>query len=340
MVSLTPALAKEYEALWASCEIDYQPEIARQSAAKLLKNKARYQGVSSVTGVPWYWIAICHNRESSGNFLGVLHNGEKIIGTGRKTKLVPAGRGPFATWEEAAIDALKIKGLDKNVEWNVGRFWYECERFNGFGYRNKGVPSPYLWSHTNHYKDFAGDMDKGGGKYVADHVYDPSVHDTQFGCAAILKALIALDPEITFGQAAPAAVGQPLRQPEPLPEPLATQPVVQPKPEVSEVQPPSKPSIPAGATGSGAAAVATGGLLLLGLPWYYAVGLAVVGAGLLYTLYRISKSKGLPKEKGPKSLSGKSDTTKEVGRSKKPNSPPLSPPAKGGLYPTRSEESK
>ena len=75
------------------------------AAAKLLRNKVRYEKVGKPLGIPWWWIAICHHRESSGNFAGVLHNGEHIIGTGRKTRLVPAGRGPFASWEEAAVDA-------------------------------------------------------------------------------------------------------------------------------------------------------------------------------------------------------------------------------------------
>jgi len=48
------------------------------------------------------------------------------------------------------------------------------------GYRNKGVSNPYLYSGTNLYSS---------GKYVRDHVYDPSVKDKQLGVLAMLGAL-------------------------------------------------------------------------------------------------------------------------------------------------------
>ena len=297
MISFTPKLKAEYEALWASCEIDYEPRIADSAAARLLKSKGRYQKVEALTGVPWYWIAIVHEREAGGSFSGVLHNGEKIIGTGRKTKLVPSGRGPFATWEEAAVDALAIKGLTKGVDWNVGRFWYECERFNGFGYRNKGVPSPYLWSHTNHYKDFAGDKGPGGGKYVADHVYDPNVHDKQLGAAAVLIALMKLDSSITFGRPSPQPPAQLVTQSTPASD--------QPTPEKSTIPGPSNlhPSVPSSGIG-------LLGLVLAWLTqhWWVAVPAILLGVG--YWLWRKSQSKGLPKGSNPKPASVQSEPTK------------------------------
>lgn len=75
-------------------------------AARIEANRSRYEVVSKATGVPWDVIGVIHYRESSGSFAGVLHNGQKIIGTGKKTTLVPKGRGPFSTWEDAAVDAL------------------------------------------------------------------------------------------------------------------------------------------------------------------------------------------------------------------------------------------
>jgi lysozyme family protein len=91
---------------------------------------------------------------------------------GRKTKLVPAGRGPFATWEDAATDALKLKGLHKITDWSIERMGYEGERFNGLGYVGKGVNSAYLW---------AGSTLEQSGKYVADHVWNKSFDDPQIG---------------------------------------------------------------------------------------------------------------------------------------------------------------
>jgi hypothetical protein len=118
-------------------------------------------------------------RESSCNFAGVLHNGEHIIGTGRKTTLVPKGRGPFSSWSEAAIDAIKLHGLHKIADWPIERLLYEAERFNGWGYLRRG-PSPYVWAGTNWYK---------AGKYIADGVYSATHVDSQLGVAIIWKQL-------------------------------------------------------------------------------------------------------------------------------------------------------
>lgn len=149
---------------------EYQGAIDR--AARLIAaNKGRYRAIQKATGVPWAWIGAVHMRESSCNFDGVLHNGEKIIGTGEVTSLVPSGRGPFDTWEEAAIDALKLKGLEKVKDWSPERVAYEAERFNGFGYRGRHA-SPYVWSGTNLYNR---------GKYTSDGNYDASHKDAQLG---------------------------------------------------------------------------------------------------------------------------------------------------------------
>lgn len=77
------------------------------AAETIIANQDKYEEVEKETGVPWQIIAAIHHREGSLDFKTVLHNGERIIGTNKKTKLVPAGHGPFATWSEGAIDALK-----------------------------------------------------------------------------------------------------------------------------------------------------------------------------------------------------------------------------------------
>lgn len=150
--------------------------------AKIRASRSRYEAVAAKTGVPWDVIAVIHYREISGNFAGVLHNGQKIIGTGKKTTLVPKGRGPFSTWEQAAIDALMNchPYAGKNKDWSLAGTLEILERYNGLGYRNKGVPSPYLWAGTDQYVK---------GKYVADGKYDPNHVDQQLGVAALLIAL-------------------------------------------------------------------------------------------------------------------------------------------------------
>ena len=166
---------------WETAQFTRSTKINEQTA-NISANRARYEVVSKATGVPWDVIGVIHYRESSLNFAGVLHNGQKIIGTGKKTTLVPKGRGPFVSWEEAAIDALMncAPYLGKNKDWSLGNTLDLLERYNGLGYRNKGLPSPYLWAGTDQYTK---------GKYVADGKYDPNHVDQQLGVAALLMKL-------------------------------------------------------------------------------------------------------------------------------------------------------
>ena len=183
------SLASDNAARWAVAKLtrsDFVPV-----AKRLIANKAPYQAAEAKTGVPWFVIAVIHQREASGSFSAVLHNGEKIIGTGKKTTLVPKGRGPFQTWTEAAIDALKncAPYAAENKDWSVGGTLALLERYNGLGYANKGLPSPYIWSGTDQYVK---------GKYVSDGVFDPDAVDRQLGCAGLILAMSELDLSIAF----------------------------------------------------------------------------------------------------------------------------------------------
>lgn len=104
---------------------------------------------------------------------------------------VPAGRGPFSSWEDAAVDALVNcqPHAARNTDWSVGGILTLLELYNGAGYANRGVPSPYVWSGTDQYKS---------GKYVRDGVYDPNAVDSQLGCAGLLMSMAAIDRSITF----------------------------------------------------------------------------------------------------------------------------------------------
>jgi|VirMetMinimDraft_7_1064189.scaffolds.fasta_scaffold08663_5 lysozyme family protein len=180
--SFTPGqYINHYQTLWETMVI--KPE--KMSTVywyinKIEEGKGRYFSVSRSSGVPWQIIAVIHVLESGGDFRGVLHNGERIIGTGKKTRLVPAGRGPFETWEEAAIDALAIKKQPE--EWNIVNALYYLERFNGLGYlRDRKKPhSPYLWSFSKHYFR---------GKYTSDGNYSRTAVSKQCGAAVLLKKL-------------------------------------------------------------------------------------------------------------------------------------------------------
>lgn len=150
--------------------------------------KARYQTVAARTGVPWAVIAVIHQREGSQDWTRSLAQGDPW---NRVSVHVPAGRGPFESWEEAAIDALVncAPRAARNRDWSIGPTLTKLEEYNGLGYAARGRPSPYIWAGTDQYKS---------GKYVRDGVYDPGVVDSQPGCAGLLMAMMALDPTITF----------------------------------------------------------------------------------------------------------------------------------------------
>lgn len=157
-------------------------------AQNLLKAKARYKVVEKRTGVPWPVVALIHLRESSQSWTASLAQGDPWD---QISVHVPAGRGPFSSWEDAAIDALtKCPPFTAmNSDWSIGGALTAMEKYNGLGYAAKGVASPYLWSGTDQYVK---------GKYTSDHFYDPEFVDKQAGCAAILMRMMQLDPTITF----------------------------------------------------------------------------------------------------------------------------------------------
>lgn len=148
---------------------------------KFFLNQEAYLKVSQYTGVPAELIFALHYRELSLRFNGVLHNGENILGTGRLTRLVPKGRGPFETWEEAAIDALELKKRIFPQVWNFETMCDFAEKFNGLGYRNRGELSPYVWAGTSKHDET--------GKYVADGKYSSTAIEKQLGVAALLIGL-------------------------------------------------------------------------------------------------------------------------------------------------------
>ena len=178
---------KEYTRLWNRMVIhqDRLVEIDR-IAKRLLSHKTRYETVQLPTGVPWFVIAVIHERESGADFSTYLGNGDSLS---RPTVNVPEGRGPFPSWEAGAKDALAYDKLDQNRDWTAAHTAWVLENFNGAGYRNKGVPSPYLWSFSNNYVS---------GKYTSDHGYDPKAVDKQAGVMPLLKRIMELDKTAKF----------------------------------------------------------------------------------------------------------------------------------------------
>jgi lysozyme family protein len=182
--SLTTALRTEYQQLFDTCEI--RPERANL-VEKLIKNiepnRIRYSAVGDPLGIPWYFVGVIHNMESSLGFKGHLHNGDPLTA---RTVHVPVGRpktgqAPF-TWEESAMDALQLERLDQWSDWSVPGTLYKLEAYNGFGYRSRHpeVFSPYLWSFSTHYTK---------GKYVGDGTFSPSAVSQQCGAAILLRRM-------------------------------------------------------------------------------------------------------------------------------------------------------
>lgn len=102
----------------------------------------------------------------------------------QRTTHVPAGRGPFSTWEAGAVDALEHIGLSGRPVWNIPLSLELGERFNGEGYfeYHPNTLDPYLWSYTDLYVV---------GKYGSDGHFDPFLVDQEAGMAAIFKELQA-----------------------------------------------------------------------------------------------------------------------------------------------------
>lgn len=161
--------------------------------------KARYQSVEKTTGVPWWFIAVVHEREASQNWNTQLGQGDPL---NKKSIHVPKNRGPFigpTAWEDGAEDAL-VKCppyASKNKDWTPGGALTMLEKYNGLGYANKGLPSPYVWAGTDQYVK---------GKYVADGKFDPNAVDQQLGCAGLLKFMGVFSKSSSSGTVAAGTV--------------------------------------------------------------------------------------------------------------------------------------
>lgn len=151
--------------------------------------KAIYQEIEAETKVPWFVVAVIHEREASQNFRSQLGQGDPLNAVSRH---VPKGRGPFKTFKEGAVDALVncAPKAARWTDWSIGGILTILEEYNGLGYASMGRPSPYDWAGTNQYVT---------GKYTGDGHFDINAVDSQLGCAGLLLLMQQLDPSIKFG---------------------------------------------------------------------------------------------------------------------------------------------
>lgn len=182
MPQLDAKLRKEYEGLYKSMKVNPGREAAVKKIADAIKaSQTRYEAVATSTKVPWQVIAVIHNMEASLSFTKHLHNGDPLTA---RTVQVPKGRPltgqPPFSWEVSAEDALAYDKLTNWTDWSIAGTLYKLEGFNGFGSRNRGINTPYLWSFCQHYTK---------GKFVRDGVWDPNAVSQQCGAALILSQL-------------------------------------------------------------------------------------------------------------------------------------------------------
>lgn len=190
---LTPVDSTSYGDLkdeYVACFRAAQPRPERAGdlgfyLARLKKHRDRYQAAGDPLGIPWYFIGCIHALESGFDFNTHLFNGDPLTA---RTVHVPAGQpeappanGERYTWEESAAAAMKHRAFDLDRDWSLPRLLYRWEGYNGFGYRSRGVPTPYLWSFSTLY-------DKG--RFVADHQFDPNATSKQAGAATMVKGLV------------------------------------------------------------------------------------------------------------------------------------------------------
>lgn len=186
-VPLTPGLKQEYERLYTTqvINLSYEPLI-ESGIAKITYGTSRYKDVEARTGVPWYVIGVLHLLECDSSFERHLHNGDPLK---HKTVNVPVGRPLQSkwTWEDSAVDAIKYEAKNnwsarglKPTDWSLGATLYRLEAWNGFGSRNHGVATPFLWSGTKFYTK---------GKYGSDGKWNPELRSQQIGAAVLLYTM-------------------------------------------------------------------------------------------------------------------------------------------------------
>jgi lysozyme family protein len=149
---------------------------------RINKNKAQYQRLEELTGVPWEFTSALHSLECDGRFDRHLANGDPVD---QPTIYQPRGIAG-GTWLNTAVAAYHLKNWvgRSDLDWDNKLLWlWRAEIWwNGDGYRHKSFEhrSPYLW---------AGTTEEMQGKYVSDGVWDANAISEQIGCVAIWDAL-------------------------------------------------------------------------------------------------------------------------------------------------------
>ena|SRR3984957_1064585 len=193
------ALTGEYTRRLIAMKIneDQQEELTARVKVILTRATAHDQGqVTAATGIPKLWWMASFERESSSDYSTNPAQGDPWD---RKSTHVPRGMGPYENWYSAAIAAYDMSGLNKvgaeNWTWEQG--CYRGEAFNGFGPRQHGRATGYLWSWSNQYN---------GGKYIADGIWSSSAVDQQCGMIPLMVEMLRQDPSLALVNPYPTGV--------------------------------------------------------------------------------------------------------------------------------------
>lgn len=154
------------------------------------KSKKRYGAVALETNIPACLIAALHHRESACDFSTYLHQGDPL---GKPAVNEPNDIPVFYDWEPAAIHALLMKASVRDFHQitfrtsDLNALCAFAERYNGHGYKNRSLPSPYVLSGTEGYSK---------GKFVSDGKFDANVVDKQIGVLPLMRTVLDFEASI------------------------------------------------------------------------------------------------------------------------------------------------
>jgi len=187
-------LEQEYKSWVANVHVNPSRAAEVDSVARRLIKPYyldQYQAVLDRIGVPVVVQATICEREDSNDFSKNPAQGDPW---NARSVHDPKGRGPFPSWVEAAIDAFhECDHLDDNsAPWSLPYACWKWEAYNGFGYRARGLRTPYVVGGTNLQQP---------GKFTADDKFDFQETDVQIGCLPIAMRMIELMPSLSLGDA-------------------------------------------------------------------------------------------------------------------------------------------
>lgn len=193
------ALKAGYERDLLSFRITDMPQTI-ETAKRVLRGKDRFLPVQEQLKIPAIWMMASFEREASSNFNLSPAQGDPWR---RKSVNEPKGRGPFSSWEASALDAYRFDRIQDFPAdtWTWAFAAYTGERFNGFGFRNHGIRSAYLWAGTNMYTI---------GMYISDGSWRPGVRDHRVGIIPVMRLMNQLDPTLHLVDALPVMIPPPI----------------------------------------------------------------------------------------------------------------------------------